>query len=91
MPKRRWKASFITQFIKGKIKPSEDANIFTVVEEPKTPYETPLKFSPEVKWFLMQGAASGDTIMPQKFPSIGGLSQKFPSDEGCPQDGVVIM
>ena len=78
----KMESNFMTQFIKGKIKPSEDTNIFTVIEEPKTPYETPLKFSVEAKAVFDAGRELWRYYHAQKFPSIGGLSQKFPSDGG---------
>ena len=89
----KMESNFMTQFIKGKIKPSEDTNIFTVIEEPKTPYETPLKFSVEAKAVFDAGRELWRYYHAQKFPSIGGLSQKFPSDGGLsqkfPSDGGV--
>ena len=71
----KMESNFMTQFIKGKIKPSEDANIFTVVEEPKTPYETPLKFSPEAKVVFDAGRELWRYYHAQKFLSIGGVSE----------------
>jgi hypothetical protein len=44
--REKFESNFITQFIKGKIKPDEEANLF-VASEPKAHYELPLKFSPE--------------------------------------------
>lgn len=73
----KMESNFMTQFIKGKIKPSEDTNIFTVAEEPKTPYETPLKFSPEAKAVFDAGRELWRYYHAQKFPSDGRVSQGF--------------
>ncbi|MCB9263120.1 MAG: hypothetical protein H6607_12160 [Flavobacteriales bacterium] len=46
--REKFESNFMTQFIKGKIKPKEDTpNIFSILLEPKPHYEVPLKFSQE--------------------------------------------
>ncbi len=46
--KEKFESNFMTEFMKGKIKPEDEKpNIFSALEEPKVHYVTPLKFSPE--------------------------------------------
>jgi hypothetical protein len=53
--REKFDSNFMSQFIKGKIKPEQDKpeqdkpDIFNIVSEPKVHYETPLKFSNEAK------------------------------------------
>lgn len=52
----RFESSFMSDFIKGKIKPEEEsATIFTVISEPKVHYEVPIKFSDEAKYLFDAG------------------------------------
>ncbi|MBN2663667.1 MAG: hypothetical protein JXR68_08445, partial [Bacteroidales bacterium] len=44
--REKFESNFMSKFIKGKIKPDDEENLFTV-NEPKVHYEVPLKFSPE--------------------------------------------
>jgi len=43
----RFESNFMYKFIKGKIKPENKPDVFTIVSEPKTHYEIPLRFSDE--------------------------------------------
>jgi len=43
----RFESQFMYKFIKGKIKPEDKPDVFTIVSEPKTHYEIPLWFSDE--------------------------------------------
>ena len=55
--KEKFASNFMTQFIKGKIKPVEAVNIFTIVNEPQAHYEVPLVFSEEAKAVFDAGRA----------------------------------
>ncbi len=45
--KEKFESNFMYNFIKGKIKSEEKPDIFTILSEPKTHYEIPLRFSIE--------------------------------------------
>jgi hypothetical protein len=47
--REKFESNFMSQFIKGKIKPAEPANDLFVVNEPQEHYEIPLQFSKEAK------------------------------------------
>ncbi|MFY7811682.1 MAG: hypothetical protein ACOVQ2_08120, partial [Flavobacterium sp.] len=47
--REKFESNFMSQFIKGKIKPAEPANDLFAVSEPQAHYEVPLKFSEEAK------------------------------------------
>jgi hypothetical protein len=47
--REKFESNFMTQFLKGKIPPSEEVSDIFTVSEPKPHYEVPLLFSPEAQ------------------------------------------
>ena len=64
--KEKFGSNFMTDFIKGKIKPNESVNLFKVKED-KTHYETPLKFSAEATAVFDAGRRLWTHYHSQKF------------------------
>jgi hypothetical protein len=54
--REKFDSNFMSQFIKGKIKPEDKPDLFTV-NEPKAHYDVPLKFSPEATEVMDAGKA----------------------------------
>jgi hypothetical protein len=66
--REKFESNFMSQFIKGKIKPAEPTEDLFVVNEPKVHYEIPLQFSEEAKAVFEAGCALW--IYYHKQPSI---------------------
>ena len=53
--REKFESNFMTDFLKGKIKPEEPEDDLFVVNEPKAHYEVPIKFSDEAKAVFDEG------------------------------------
>ena len=72
--KAKFESNFMTDFIYGKIKPTETEDIFSIVREPKEHYEVPLQFSDEAKAVFDAGRNLWRYYHSHQFPYNAGIA-----------------